>query len=186
MMHELVLRNRSYRRFCQEQVMTEEQLRALVNMARCTASAANRQPVRYKLVTDPDDCARVFDTLGWAGYLPDWSGPVEGERPAAYIILLGRPGLNSAWDEGIIAQTILLSAVEQGYGGCMLGNIRKPELAEALNIPSSCEIRLVIALGKPKEEVVIDEIEANGDIRYYRDDMQVHHVPKLRLDDLII
>lgn len=186
MLKDIAKKNRSYRRFYESEPVTVEVLKDLVDTARYAASAANRQPLRYRLVSGAEDCAKVFATLGWAGYLKDWDGPCEGERPAAYIILLGRKDVNSAQDEGIMAQTILLAAVEQGLGGCMLGNVKRDQLAEALAIPAPYAVKLVIALGKPKEEVVIDDIPADGDIHYYRDAQQVHHVPKIVTDDLIL
>lgn len=182
----LVKANRSYRRFDEKEPISYETMLDLVDTARLTPSAANRQPIRYKIVSDPDACAGVFETLGWAGYLKDWDGPVEGERPTGYIVLVGKTDLNSAHDEGIIAQTILLNAVRQGFGGCMLLNVKKEELAKKLNVPEGYGIKLVIALGKPVEEVVLDEISAEGDIKYYREPNMVHHVPKIRLEDLLV
>lgn len=183
---EMVRTNRSYRRFYEEERISRSELMDLVDTARLTPSAANRQPLRYRVIEDAATCARVFATLGWAGYLKDWDGPVEGERPAAYIVMLGKAELNSAQDEGIAAQTMLLGAVAKGYGGCMLGNVKRDELAKVLELPEGYVIKLVIALGKPREEVVIDQIRADGDIRYYREANQVHHVPKIALDDLLI
>lgn len=186
MLKELARKNRSYRRFTEDVRITREELVELVETARLTPSAANRQPIRYRLVEDAESCAKVFETLGWAGYLKDWDGPEAGERPSAYIVLLGKENINSAQDEGIIAQTILLAAVEKGYGGCMLGNVKRDALAKALEIPEAYVIKLVIALGQPKEEIVIDDIPSDGDIKYYREPNQVHHVPKIVLDDLLV
>lgn len=183
---ELARANRSYRRFYEDVSVSQEDLTDLVAAARLAASAANKQPLRYRLVTNREECAKVFATLGWAGYLSNWDGPVEGERPAAYILMLGKEGVNSLWDEGIMAQTMLLAAVEKGLGGCMLGNVKRAELAASLSLPEGYAVKLVIAIGKPKEEIVIDDIRADGDIRYYREENQVHHVPKIVLEDLIL
>lgn len=182
----LVKLNRSYRRFDEQVRVSKEDLMALVRLARLTPSAANRQPLRYRLVNEPEDCAKVFATLGWAGYLKDWDGPEAGERPAAYIIMMSPEGVNSAQDEGISAQTMLLGAVEMGLGGCMLGNVKRDALKTALDLPGEYAVKLVIAIGKPKEEIVIDDIPAGGDIHYYREPNQVHHVPKIVPGDLLI
>jgi hypothetical protein len=130
----------------------------------------------------------VFPLLGWAGYLKDWPGPAEGERPSAYIIVLGDKEIRRSFgcDHGIAAQSILLGATEKGLGGCIIGSVQKEGLREALEIPSRYEILLVIALGKPKETVVLEEIDPGGDIKYYRDEHGVHHVPKRSLDELIL
>ena len=188
MLKSLVLKNRSYRRFYQEEPISRDSLRELVDLARLSASAANRQPLKYFLSCEPDRNAIIFPHLGWAGYLKDWDGPEEGERPSAYIFLLGDKTIsaNFGCDHGIAAQSILLGAVEKGLGGCMIGSVRKPELAHTLGIPDQYEILLVIALGKPKETVMIEPLGPDGDIKYWRDAQAVHHVPKRALDDIII
>ena len=188
MLRELVLRNRSYRRFEQEVAVDLETLRALVDLARLSASAANRQPLKYILSCDPETNARVFPHTRWAGYLKDWGGPEEGERPAAYVVVLGDTEISKSFgcDHGIVAQSIMLGATERGLGGCMLGALDREGLRQALDIPERYEILLVLALGKPKETVVIEETGPDGDIKYYRDDERVHHVPKRLLNELIL
>ncbi|MBI4958354.1 MAG: nitroreductase family protein [Desulfovibrio sp.] len=187
-LRELVSRCRSYRRFHESHTITMATLEHLVGLARLTASAANLQPLRYVLVTDPQTRAKVFDTLLWAAYLKEWSGPVPGERPSAYIVVLGETERQktSAWDLGISAQTIMLGAVEQGLGGCILASLKKPELAAIVSPPDGLEILAVLALGKPAETVVIDSLAPGGDVKYWRDENMVHHVPKRELKDLIV
>ena len=188
MLRELVLRNRSYRRFQEEVAVDIGALRELVDLARLSASAANMQPLRYVLSTDPERNALIFPHLGWAAYLKRWPGPSEGERPSAYIVILRdtRIGHPMEVDHGIAAQTILLGATEKGLGGCMIGAIDKKGLRGALEIPERYEILLVVALGKPAETVVIDAAEPGGDTNYWRDGEGTHHVPKRALDDIII
>jgi len=188
MIEELIRGNRSYRRFQQDQAVSLETLRGLVNLARLSASAANLQPLKYLLSCGPEKNAAVFSCLAWAGYLKDWPGPGEGERPAAYIVVLGDTEIskNFGCDHGIAAQSILLGARAQGLGGCMLGSIQRDRLRELLRIPQKLEILLVIALGKPKETVVLEEVGAGGGIKYWRDAAGVHHVPKRRLADIIL
>lgn len=186
MMKELVQKNRSYRRYYQEKNITENELLDLIDTARLTPSGANKQPIRYMISCTEKDNQKVFACLRWAGYYNDWDGPVEGERPSAYIIMLSPKDVNTGQDEGIIGQTILLSAVEKGMGGCFIANIDREKLVEELQVPEQYAVKLVLALGYPKEKVVIDEITDQDDIKYYRDDEQTHHVPKIRLEDLII
>lgn len=188
MFRDLVLKNRSYRRFYEEHEIDRDTLVELVDLARLSPSARNMQPIRYMLVNERDKNAEVYTNLVWAGYLKDWHGPEEGERPSAYIVMLGDKRLSNNFDldTGISAQTILLGAVEKGLGGCMIGSINKPKLREVLNISGNYEILLVIALGKPKEPVVIEPVKEDGDIKYWNDVHGVHHVPKRALEDLII
>jgi nitroreductase len=187
-LRDLVLNNRSYRRFYEDVAVDYELLKELVDLARLSASGANLQPLKYMLLSSADTNALLFPHLGWAGYLKDWPGPVEGERPSAYIIILGDTEIRKSFgcDHGIAAQSILLGATEKGLGGCMIGSVQKKGLREALKIPSRYEILLVIALGKPKETVVLEETGPDGDIKYYRDEDGVHHVPKRPLEELIL
>ena len=184
----LILKNRSYRRFCQEKPIKLEILRELIDLARLSPSASNLQPLKYILSNDPKKNALIFPHLAWAGFLKDWSGPSEGERPSAYIIILGDTKTNKSFgcDHGIAAQTILLGATEKGFGGCMIGSIDKESLGKALEIPNHFEILLVIALGKPKEKVKVEKVGPSGDTKYWRDKEGIHHVPKRSLNDIII
>jgi nitroreductase len=188
MIRDLVLKNRSYRRFYQEEAITPDVLRELVDLARQTASARNAQPLKYILSWEPEKNAMIFKTLAWAGYLKGWGGPVEGERPSAYIVILGDTGISPTFgcDHGIAAQTILLGATERGLGGCILGSVQRPAMKDMFHIPAEYEILVVLALGKPKETVVLETVGPDGDIKYWRDEAQVHHVPKRKLDEIII
>jgi nitroreductase len=188
MIKDLIIKNRSYRRFFQQEIISEEVLISFVDLARLSPSAANRQPLKfiisYTLLTNE----KIFPCLTWAGYLKDWDGPEDGEKPAGYIIILKDKEIstNIDCDHGIAAQSILLGAVEYGLGGCIIASIKKEQLRAELAIPEKFDIMLVIALGKPKEKIILEEIGQDGDIKYWRDNDSIHHVPKRKLDDLII
>jgi nitroreductase len=187
MLKEIVFKTRSYRRFDESYRIDYSMLEGLVDLARLSASGANRQPLKYLIYNSPEDCDRVFPSVVWAAYLKDWDGPESGERPSAYIIILGDKTLAEGFgvDHGIAAQSIMLGATESGLGGCMIASIRREKLRSGLNIPEKYEILLILALGKPVEKVIIDRIK-NGDIKYWRDSEKNHHVPKRPLDELII
>ena len=188
MLEDLIRKNRSYRRFHQDVPVPLETLRALVHLARLSASAANLQPLKYILSADPETNARIFPHTRWAGYIKDWPGPEEGEQPAAYVVILGDTEIRKQFgcDHGIAAQSIMLGAVERSLGGCILGAIDRDGLRQSLDIPEQYEILHVLALGKPKETVAIEDVGPDGDIKYYRDDEGVHHVPKRSLEELIL
>lgn len=188
MVRDLVVRNRSYRRFKEETAIEIGVLRDLVDLARLSASAANLQPLRYILSCTSDKNNLIFPHMGWAMYLKDWPGPQAGQRPSAYIVVLGDTAITKSFgcDHGIAAQSILLGAVDKGLGGCMIASIQRNQLREALGIPKRYEIILVIALGKPDEEVKIEEVGLEDRIEYWRDDEGGHHVPKRKLDDIIL
>lgn len=185
---DLVARNRSFRRFAEHEPVPDTLLRELIDLARLSASGGNVQPLKYMLSCDADRNALIFPCLAWAGHLKDWPGPAQGERPAAYIVILGDKEVSASFgvDHGIAAQSMLLGAAERGLGGCMIGSIQRPALRDALAIAERYEVLLVIALGKPAERVVVDTVGESGDTRYWRDEDDVHHVPKRPLDDLIL
>jgi nitroreductase len=185
---DLILQNRSRRRFHQKITIEYKTLRDLVDLGRCSASGSNRQPLKYILSCDPEKNAQIFPHLGWAGALRDWPGPAEGERPSAYIIILLDTEISKSagCDHGIAAQSILLGASEMGLGGCMHGAVKREEISKALRIIPRYEILLVLSLGKPKEKVVLETMGTDGNFNYWRDSDSVHHVPKRRLEDIII
>ncbi len=188
MIRDLIISNRSCRRFDEGFAVERHTLEELVDLARLSASAANLQPLKYLLSCEPQTNASIFRHLAWAAYLKDWGGPAQGERPSVYIIILGDTAIshNFGCDHGIAAQSILLAAREKGLAGCMIGLIQREELRQTLAIPTQYEILLVLALGKPQEQAVIDEVGPNGDIKYWRDSNGVHHVPKRSLKELIV
>lgn len=185
---DLIKQNRSFRRFDQTVKIGEETLKGLIDLARCSASAANLQPLKYIISVEPATNERIFSCLAWAAYLKDWNGPEEGEKPTAYIVVMGDRSItdNFRCDHGIAAQSILLGARELGLGGCIIAAIHQKNLRSSLNIDPNHEVLLVIALGKPAEEVVLEPIPADGNIRYWRDSKGVHHVPKRTLDQIIV
>lgn len=188
MLKELLLKSRSYRRFDQNYEIDYSELAELVELARYVPSTVNSQPLKFKIVNTPEENEKVFECLAWAGLLKDWSGPSEGERPTAYVIILCdlSVGSDKRYDDGICAQTIMLGAAEKGLGGCMFGSIKCEKLAEKLGIDrEKYSIDLVLALGKPVEEVKIVDLPESGSTAYYRDENAIHYVPKRSLDDLI-
>jgi nitroreductase len=186
MLSALIRKTRSFRRFKEEEAIDMETLRYLVDLARLGGSARNMQPLKYVLVTAPAVNATIFSHLGWAGYLKEWPGPVEGERPAAYIVILLDTRLSNAadCDLGIATQNILLGAAEKGLGGCRIASFSLG-LRDVLDLADYLEVLLVVALGNPVETVLLDDQEPGGDIQYWRDADGNHHVPKRPLQDII-
>lgn len=187
MIKDLIKKNRSIRRFKKGFKITKKTLLELVELARLSASAANLQPLKYILSYTSEKNKKIFPYTKWAGYLGDWEGPSEDEQPSAYILILGDTEISKSFgcDHGIAAQNILLGAVERGFGGCILGALNRKELHRSLEIPPRYEILIAVALGKPDEKVIIDTV-CDGNIKYWRDEKGVHHVPKRPLEDLIL
>jgi len=187
-LEELLLQNRSYRRFDQTRDLDEATLVRLVSFTRLCPSAANRQPLKFLVSCAPDRNARIFPHLRWAAALADWPGPDEGQRPAGYIVIVADTRIADKlydWDVGIAAQSMLLAAAEIGLGGCMIGSIDREALAAELGLPDHLPIQLVLALGHPAEKIVLQD--ASPDEKpYWRDDQGTHHVPKRPIEELLI
>lgn len=188
LLKELVLSSRSYRKFDHSTTISMRTLEELVELARLCPSAANKQPLRFILSTSPADNDAIFASLKWAAYLTDWKGPAPEEQPSAYIIMINtaKDWDFAKFDLGITAQTMLLGAVEKGLGGCMLGAIDREKLRAHFSVNPEFEISLVLALGKPVEDVRIVDVPQDGSIKYYRDEAGTHYVPKRNQEELII
>jgi nitroreductase len=184
---DLVVKNRTYRRFDESYRIEYKTLEQLVNLARLSSSGANKQPLKYLFFNTPEEREKIFPFIAWAGYLKEWPGPEPGERPSSYIIILGDTSISESFgiDHGIAAQSIMLGATETGLGGCIIASIQRDDLRKEIGIPLKYEILLILAIGKPVEKVIIDDIK-NGDVKYWRDADKTHHVPKRTLSELII
>ncbi len=187
MIRDLILKNRSYRRFDHSVKIPVVQLQKWVELARFSGSGRNMQPLKYILCTSQEIIDKIFPCLGWAGYLNDWKGPDKKEEPSAYIIMAHDKNIAEGHycDDGIAAQSILLGAVEDGFGGCIIGSVNKSKVAKIIKLPGNLEILWVIALGKPSEVSVVDDAK-KSDIKYWRAEDGVHHVPKRPLDEIIV
>ena len=186
MIHDLIKKNRSYRKFDSSVKIEPSAIEKWIELARFSPSARNLQPLKFAFSTDENINKLIFPHLGWAGYLKEWDGPAEDERPVAYLAILQDKSLthNVHCDDGIAAQSILLGAVEDGFGGCIIGTVNKSKVGKILKLPGTLEILWIIALGKPLEKVVLETTTGN-EIKYWRDKEDVHHVPKRPLDELI-
>ena len=186
MLADLVQKNRSFRRFYQEPPVVRTELEHLVEVARQAASGGNLQALKYFLSADPATNAKIFPTLRWAGYLKDWA-PAENERPTAYIAILRDNDITTNFmiDHGISSELMRLAAIEKGIGSCLMGSIDRARLRAALELPVKYEILGVLALGRPSEQAIVEDAQG-GDIKYYRDQAGVLHVPKRTARELII
>ncbi len=185
---DLLTQNRSYRRFRAGEPLNPRTLLELVELTRLCPSAANRQPLRFMIVCEPEANAKLFSHLRWAAELKNWPGAAQTERPTGYIVILGDTRISKQYtvDVGIAAQSILLGAVERGLGGCMVGSIDRDGLRHDFHIPQEYGICLVLALGVPDETVVLENAKDPTDVVYWRDEQGVHHVPKRTIGELLV
>ncbi|MCJ7665467.1 MAG: nitroreductase family protein [Actinobacteria bacterium] len=184
--YETITSRRTIRKFKQEEI-NPQILKKLVNSGRLAPSAANLQPLEYFVVDDRALKERIFPDLSWAGYIKPAGDPGEGERPAAYIIILADLKINPSpeRDIGASAENINLAAEEEGIGCCWIGAFKKMEINKIISIPENLSAELIIALGYPLEKPVSEDIGKGSSIKYYKDGSGVLHVPKRRLEDIL-
>ena len=191
MIKELVKKSRSYRGYDESRKISKEELMELVDCARFAPSSVNRRPFKYLLAYEQSDLDKIQPLTGWARALPHMKLPHPGKCPTAFIVICQ----NTDWDPdlthnlrdvGIVAQTMLLAATEKELGGIMIGNFSQKKLAETMNLPENIVPMLIVAFGKPDEEIVLIEVEAGESLKYYRDDQDTHYVPKRKLNDIIL
>lgn len=158
----------------------------MLSLVRYCASGRNAQPLRYLVVTDKNNCDKVFQNIKWAGFLTDWDGPKKGERPTAYIIQLldTRIVKDCLCDDGLHLQTITMAAVDKGLGACIFKSFNNGNLRIIFELPEYMQILYVVAIGKPIEEVVITD-QQGEDYKYWRDNNGTHYVPKRSVDELL-
>jgi nitroreductase len=182
----LVQKNRSYRRYNESFKVEKNQILSWIDLARLTPSARNLQPLKFFVSTEEKTNQIIFDNISWAGYLEN-GRPVVGERPSAYIVICNDMDIapQSQYDQGIVAQTILLTAVNEGLGGIMFTSVKKEDMRTQLNLPKNLKPQMVIAIGKPIENIVIADVK-NNDIKYYRDEKRTHFVPKRSMKEIVI
>lgn len=184
----IIIKNRCYRRFYQNEKIDYNKILDWIDLARLSSSAKNMQALKYFISNEEETNNEIFQTLQWAGYLKDWKGPEKGEQPSAYVCIFLDKNItdNNYCDHGIAIQSILLGAVNDGYGGCIIAAFNKKTIKKIAKTSEHLEPLIVLALGKPKEIVNIYEIDNNEDIKYWRDENNVHQVPKRKLKDIII
>ena len=191
MLKDLVKQNRSYRGYDESRRVTEAELREMVDCARLSASSVNMQPLKYYLAWEKEEVDRIQALTAWARGLPEMTLPHEGMHPTAFIVICQDKSIQESLarfqkDVGIAAQTILLAAVEMGLGGCMIGNFGADSVQQELGLSENLAPLLIVAIGKPAEKIVLTEVGEGESVAYYRDENDVHYVPKRRLEDIII
>jgi len=190
MIKELAKKSRSYRGYDQSREITREELLELVDCARYAPSSVNCQPFKYMLINTRDVLEKIQPLTGWAGALPNMKLPHPGKCPKAFILICQETNWDADLnrylrDVGIVAQTMLLAATEHGLGGIMIGNFSPKRIADTLNLPEHIVPMLLVAVGKPDEQIVLTEVEDGESVKYYRDENDVHYVPKRKLADIV-
>lgn len=191
MVKELIIRNRSYRGYDESYKFTREQLMNYVDGARFCASSINIQPLKYFIAYENDEVEKIRSRIKWARQLPQMTLPHPGMSPTGFVVICQDKNISDNLnrfmkDIGIVAQSMLLMATEEGLGGCMIGNFKAEEIKGGLDLPENLHPMLVVAFGRPNETIILTEVGEDGNTAYYRDENDVHYVPKRSLEELLI
>ena len=180
----LLLHNRSYRGYDNSFVVRDDQLRRIIEVATLCPSARNQQVLRFRPVLGAES-DKVLKHIRLGGALPDLHLPFPGTEPRAFIIICSTVEESKYVDVdlGIVAQSMLLQAVEMGLGGICIGAFDAEPIVEALGL--KYKPLLVLAIGRPKESIELVECEVGVSLTYYREE-GIHYVPKIRVEDLIL
>jgi len=182
---ETIYKRRTIRKFKQD-VISVEILKKLVDAARIAPQGGNAQALKYVVINDEKLIEPIFKTTAWAGYIRPAADPQEGQKPTAYILILGDTEIKKEGfdiDAGAAVENLLLTAVEEELGAAWLGAIDRKKIKELLNIPDKYVLHTLVALGYPDETPVIEDTEKC--IKYYKDENGVLYVPKRKLEDII-
>ena len=184
--YDAIQKRRSIRKFTQEPI-AKETLMKLVDCARLAAYPVNLQPLKFKMIDDTALLKKVFPCTRWAGFLQD-GAPKEGERPTAYILILGDKNIKANSDfqveNGAAGATITLAATGEGIASCWLGAINRDELRKIFDIPENLTVLDLIALGYPAQKSQAVSIK-DGDHKYYLNEENVLQVPKRSLEEVL-
>lgn len=184
-LYDLIVSRRTIREF-KDRPVSLELLENFVNAGRLAPQTANRQPLEFVIVDDPNICEKMFSLVKFAGSI-EWE-PEAAKQPRAYIaIVVNKTIQKPAWapfDVALASENISLAAWEEGVGSCLLGAFSKDKVTELLNIPENYDLALLVALGYPAHKAQIEEMEGNK-VEYWRDEDGTFHVPKRPLKKLI-
>ena len=184
---EAIEKRRTIRKFTQRKIDKAE-LHELIDCARLAAFGANLQPLKFRTITDETEVQKVFPHTKWAGYLQDGT-PKEGERPTAYIAILGDATIKKNEDFGVDAgaaiTNMMLRATELELATCWFGSIDRKAICEILSIPENLRLLYILAVGEAAQESVECEM-TDDDVKYFMDENGVLNVPKRSLEEIII
>jgi len=184
---EAIEKRRTIRKYKQTDIDSAT-LYELIDCARLAAYGANMQPLKFMAISDKETAFKIFPLTKWAGYLPD-GAPKDGEKPTAYIAILGDTDIkkNAAFevDAGAAVTNMMLRATELELGTCWLGAIDREKISAELNIPENLKLLYLLAVGEPMQESKVCDMK-DGNVKYFEDENGVINVPKRSLEEIII
>jgi nitroreductase len=119
----------------------------VLEVARWSGSASNKQPWEIVIIRDRDTLRSLASVGGYAGHL-------AGAPLGIVLVMAGERAEQETYDEGRLAERIMLAAHAHGVGssiGWIVGPGRDAA-RELLRIPREKVVRTAISLGYPNKE----------------------------------
>lgn len=116
----------------------------VLEVARWSGSASNRQPWEFVVIRDRE-------TLGTLSRLDGYAAHLSGAPLGIVLVMAGERAVQETYDEGRLAERMMLAAWAHGVGssiGWIVGEGRTTA-REILGIPERRTVRTVISLGYP-------------------------------------
>jgi len=156
---ELVQKRQSCRKYT-PQAVERKIIDQCLEAARLAPSAHNSQPWSFIVVDNPEDIARIsekafagiYSTTKFASKAPVIIVVIV--EKVNYLIRLGgqiRDVKYSLIDIGIACEHLVLQAEELGLGTCWIGWFNEKGVKQALNLPHSAKIKILISMGYPSD-----------------------------------
>ncbi|MBR5614592.1 MAG: nitroreductase family protein [Clostridia bacterium] len=181
-----LIERRTIRKFTQKRIEAQD-LTDLIEYARLAAYPANMQPLKFAVISDAETVDKVFPFTKWAGYLPETGTPKEGERPTAYIAILGDKSIKNSFEveAGAAVTSMMLGAWEKGIASCWIGSLNRKELMELFKISEDDYALLyILALGYPAQKS--QACNMTDSVRYFEDENKTINVPKRSVEEVLI
>lgn len=146
-MIDVIKRRRSIRQYTSD-LVTEAEIRQLLEAAMAAPSANNRQPWHFVVVQDRETKARLAEAHRWSGMIA---------HAAVAIAVCGERTRSHHWVEDTSAATenLLLAATAIGLGAVWIGihpdSERETYVQQTLGVPADIGVLCLIAVGRPAE-----------------------------------
>jgi nitroreductase len=124
----------------------QEVLDDVLEVARWSGSATNKQPWEILIIRERDTLRSLASVEGYAGHL--------AEAPLGIVLVMaGERAEQETYDEGKLAERIMLAAHAHGVGSCIgwFAGSGRDAAREQLRIPKEKVVRTAISLGYPDE-----------------------------------
>ena len=184
MLYEKIIKKRTIRLFKQDPV-DYKILEKCVDAARSSSSARNAQPLEYIIIDSKEILEKLIPLINFGGEITQNKKAKKGFEPTALIIIIVKKQAEeyAKYDVGIAAQNISLVAYENNIGCCMMGSIDNKAIQKILNIPDNYTVDLVISMGHPAEQPILEETDKEPE--YFRDEKGILHIPKRKLKHVL-